>query len=77
MHHTIEELPMPARVIRKMDKWGTKLKIEDYGNKLQFLNYTKHKFDWDNYELDDNGELVKEESVSHPGIPAELTGINL
>ena len=53
-HHTIEELPMSAKVIIKIDQWGTWSKIEEYGNKIQFLNRTKKQFDWDNDELDNN-----------------------
>ena len=75
-HHTIEELPMSARFIIKIDQWGTWSKIEEYGNKIQFLNRTKKQFDWDNDELDNNEELVEDKAVYLPVIPYDMPGID-
>ena len=60
-----------------MDQRGTLSKHAQYCNKLQFLNPTNEQFDWDSDELDDHELLVKDESVSHPGIPYELPGVEL
>ena len=38
----------------------TQSKIEEYGNKLQFLNRTKKHFDWDKDEPNNNEDLVKD-----------------
>ena len=60
-----------------MHQWVTQPKIEEYGNNLQFFNRTKQNFYWDNDERNNNEELVKEWSVSHPGVPDELPGIDI
>ena len=59
-YYAIEELPIPVRVITKMYQWVTQSKIEEYGNKLQFLNRTKQHFDWDNDELNNHELAVKD-----------------
>ena len=55
----------------------TQSKIEEYGNKLQFLNRTKQHFDWDNDELNNHELAVKDWYVSHPVVPDDLPGIDL
>ena len=68
---------MPESVVRKFYQWGTRSKYVEYGNKIQFLNCTNQKFDWDNYELEDHDELVKDEAIAHTEIPSEMPDIYL
>ena len=56
---------------------GKGTKAIKYGSKLEFLNRHQEKFDWENGELDDDGVLVQEEPIAHPGIPAEIPGVML
>ena len=43
---TIRELPIPDRVLRLANHWGKESRTVEYGNKLEFLNRLKEKFDW-------------------------------
>ena len=75
-HSKIEELPMPVRVIRKIYQWVIIFKQEQNVNKLQFLNRSKQNFDWDNDNIDDNEEIIKDKYIAHPIITANLPGIH-
>ena len=55
-----------------MNWWGSKNNEEEYGNKLQFLNQNKDKFDWDNDELNNNDELVEKGPMTHLSLLTEL-----
>ena len=41
-------VPMPDRVIKKMNQWGERTKREEHGIKLTFINHTKEKYNWYN-----------------------------
>ena len=56
---------------------GNTAKHEEYGNKLHYLNSTKQQFDWDNDEIENDEELVKDKPISHTIILAYLPGIEL
>ena len=62
-------------IIKKMNWWDSKNNGEECGNKLQFLNKNKEKFDWDNDEVSNNDELVEKAPMTHPTLLAELPGI--
>ena len=74
---TFDRLPMPDRVLKIVNEWGKGTKVIKYGSKLEFLNRHQEKFNWENGELDDDGVLVQEEPIAHPGIPAEIPGVML
>ena len=61
-HRTIKVIPMPADVIKTVNRWGQGQKAISFGNKLEFLNRTKTHFDWENEELDLD-DLVDEKKV--------------
>ena len=56
----ITEFPLPSRVINKVNNWGKRSKIEEYGNKLVFLDRHRQKYDWDNDEIVNEGGMVEE-----------------
>jgi hypothetical protein len=70
-------LPMPTRVIKRLDKIGVQ---EAQGREFCFLNWNKDAFTWTDKVLADNpafqGLLKKEEAV-YPGITAELPRVPL
>lgn len=75
---TSKEVPMPNRVIRRMNWWGKKSKQIQYGRKLAFLNRRKQSYDWENDENDPLEALEEaEEQKVHDDVPAELPGIPL
>ena len=69
-------LPVPDRVIKKVNQWGVRSKREEYGKKLKFLNRNRQKYDWDNDELNDEEGLVEPEPT-HPELTAEMPGIEI
>ena len=52
------EMLMPGRVLNSMNTWGEISKFKEYGNKLEFLNWTKVRYDWDNDEIEDDEGLI-------------------
>jgi len=59
------------------DLWG-KVSKKTSTNKLEFLNRSREKFDWDNDDLDVSALKVVPEVVNpHPEIPAEFPGVRL
>ena len=60
-----------------MNVWGQKAQTKKYKDKMQFLNRSKKKFDWDNEELEENVGLVEPEKLIYPDIPAEIPGVVL
>jgi len=74
---TIKVLPMPDSYRKAMDLWG-KVSKKTSTNKLEFLNRSREKFEWDNGELDISEMKVVPEVVNpHPEIPAEFPGVRL
>ncbi|EJK60825.1 hypothetical protein THAOC_18763, partial [Thalassiosira oceanica] len=71
-----QELPMPGRVMRRVNLWGKRSKQEKFGKTLSFLNRVKKEFDWENDDLDPV-EIVQqaEEQRVHPEILDEMPGI--
>ena len=49
---------MPARVIKKMNQWEEREKIQEYGKILTFINRAKEKYNWDNDELQEEEGLL-------------------
>jgi len=54
---------------------GQKSKQTRSDQTLQFLNWHKEKFDWDNEDLEIEEGLVEDEA--HPDLPAEIPGVPL
>ena len=74
---TFDVLPYPDRVLKLVNAMGKMGKVEKYGNKLKFLNRHKAKFDWDNDDLEEDIGLVEPSHAAHPGILAEVPGVEL
>ena len=45
--------------------------------KLTFINRTKAKFDWDNYELQEEEGLIEDENGQLTKLPSEVPGIDI
>ena len=76
---TFDVLPMPDRVVKLLNEWGSKSDKANYGTTLQFRNRNKVKFDWDNDELEEDEDLIEDEirDNHHPSLPAEIPGVEL
>ena len=74
---TIRILPVPDRVIILVNKLGKRFQRESQRNKLEFLNRHKDKYAWDNAGLEDDDMALVEDEIPHPGIAAEITGVDL
>jgi len=72
---TFKVIPMPDKVIKKVNKWGSTQKALPYGNKLEFLSHIKAKLNWENDDLDVE-ELVGEEKI-YSEIPMGIQGVSL
>ena len=71
-------LPVPDRVIQKVEQWGKRSQRESYGTKIELLNRNMKKYDWDNDDLQEEEGLVEEiKEVAHPDLPAEMPGIDI
>ena len=70
-------LPIPYRVIKKVDTWSRCAKNVTYTTDLKIPNITKDKYDWYNGGFDDTNEVVFLEGVPHPSIPADIPGVRL
>ena len=69
-------MSMSGQVLNHMNEMGEESKHEEYGNKMKVLNCTKQRKIWDNDELDDDENLVKEDSA-HPNHIAEIIRVGL
>ncbi len=70
-------LPMPTRVIKRVDTIGAQ---EAQGQEFRFLNWNKDAFTWTDKVPVDNPafqSLLKEEEAVYPNITAELPGVPL
>ncbi len=70
-------LPMPARVIKRVDTIGAQ---EAQGWEFRFLNWNKDAFTWTDEVPADNSAfqgILKEEEAVYPNITAELPGVPL
>ena len=77
---TIKVLPMPDGFLKTLNRWGLTSRKTVFGDKLEFLNRMKSKYDWDNDYIVDNEEgLVEPEPncTGHHGILAEIPGVDL
>ena len=60
VRQTIKVLLMPKRILNKLaNQWGKSSRSQQYGNKLEFLDRKKAKFDWDNEDIKENEDLVE------------------
>ena len=74
---TIHEFPMPDRTVERMNQSGIRFKRETYGRKLQFLNRSKDKYDWDNDEFEEDEGLVEDTPLTRAEIKAEIPRIEM
>ena len=72
-HFTI--LNMPDSVIKTVNKWGRKSKLEQYGANIAFKNRNKQRYNWD-YKADIN-KLIEQTPLAHPDIPIKFPGVRL
>ncbi len=75
---TIQPLPMPDRVIRRVVKLGKTCKQNRVSQRIQFLNQFKQQFSWgDGTEDDDSQSLLEPGSHETDILPAEIPGVDL
>ena len=48
MQRTIEEVYMPDRIKKLVEKWGSQSCGKAYKGRVEFLNRMKDKFEWGN-----------------------------
>ena len=48
---TVKEVPMPDRVKKVVNKWGSQPHVKAYNSKVEFLNRTKEKLEWENDDI--------------------------
>ena len=77
VRRTVKVLPMPERILKLAKKWGKSSRSQQYGNKLEFLDRKKARFDWDNEDIEEDEGLVEPDPnlTTHPGILAEIPGV--
>ena len=64
---TIKVLPMPDRFLKTPNRWGLMSRTTVFGDKLEFLNRMKSKYDRDNDDTVDNEEGLVEPEPTHTG----------
>ena len=67
--HTVKEVPMPDRIKKLVEKWGTQSRGKAYKGKVEFLNRTKDKFEWKNVDIS-TGKMTGEEKPIYPNLIA-------
>ena len=72
---TVREFPMPDHIKKSVNKWGSQPCGKAYNSKVEFLNHTKDKFEWENDDIP-TGEVTGEEPI-YPNLIAEIPGIEL
>jgi hypothetical protein len=72
---TVTPLPMPNRVIRRIQKLGKLAKQTRTSKRIEFLNRKKEKFGWDIDDPDD--EVLLRPPIDTDTLPAELPGVPL
>ena len=74
--HTVKEVPMPDRIKKLVEKWGTQSRGKAFKGKMEFLNRTKDKFEWENVDIP-TGKMTGEEEPIYPNLIAEIPGVEL
>ena len=75
----VKVIPMPDRVVKKVNAWGIKTKKDlSVMKSLEFCDRNKKEFGWENEEFHDD-HVVEEgqQKLVHPDIIAETPGIEL
>ena len=67
------KMEIPERVIKRVNRWGTKSKKMVFGRDLTFCNRNREKFEWDG----DDDLLEKPSYQKHPVIASEFPGVVL
>ena len=79
VRRTFRTIPIPDRILKLVNRWGKTSRSEQYGNKLEFLNRHRAKYDWDNEDIAEIEGIIEPQpsSTAHPGILAEIPGVEL
>ena len=79
MRRTIKVLLRPGIILKLANRWRESSRSQQYGNKLEFLDRKKARFDWDNEVIEEDEGLVEPDSnpATHPGILAKNPGVML
>ena len=78
IQRTVKTVPYPHRIIRLANSWGKKYRSKQFGNNLEFRDWKKLQYDWDNEEIEENDPLVENPLTAvHPGILEEIPGLEL
>ena len=64
---TIKVLPMPDRFLKTLNRWGLTSQTTEFGDKLEFLNRMKSKYDWYNDDSVDTEEGLVDPEPTHTG----------
>ena len=77
VRRTIKVLSMPEIILKLANRFGESSRSQQYGNKLEFLDRKKTKFDWDNEDIEEDEGLVEPDPnpTTHPGILVEIPGV--
>ena len=64
---TIKVLQMPDRFLKTLNRWGLTSQTTVFGDKLEFLNIMKSKYDWDNDDIVNNEDSLVDPEPTHTG----------
>jgi hypothetical protein len=67
---------MPDRVVKRILALGKRNKQTKTAQRIQFLNRSKHQFDWDD-DLDEYQDLVQPEPLETNQLVAEIPGVRV
>ena len=73
---TVKEVPMPDRVKKLVNKWGSQPRGKACKGSVEFLNRTKDKFEWANDDIPTR-EVTGEEEPIYPNLIAEIPGVEV
>ena len=67
----------PDRLIKKANAWGKKSKSPVIKEDIKFLNCHRHRFDWENDNIDRIEVIREEHKKVLPDVLAKIPGIEL
>ena len=68
------EMPMPDKIIAKINKWGRKNK---QSGRTRFADRNNNEYDWNDENLIEDNAPEAEEVAPFPATPAETPGVDL
>ena len=77
MRRTINQIPLPERIIEKASAWGRRSKEIIAKNAIQFRNRQGGKFDWENDDMSELKVTTELPKMIHPDMVVNIPGIEL